>query len=142
MPVHQQSELMRQAQRREDLTVHDFVPGADDFVRRASAAVSMGGYNSVCELLAVRCPTLLVPRVTPRVEQAVRAERLARAGWVDMIHPADATPARLGDWLSRAVHGAPRPRRDVDRMGLSRLPRLAEELLDRGVRGEVPDVAV
>jgi predicted glycosyltransferase len=142
MPVRQQDALMRQAQRREDLTVHDFVPGADDFIRRASAAVSMGGYNSVCELLAARRPTLLVPRVEPRAEQAVRAERLARAGWVDTIHPSDVTPGRLSHWLCRAVHGAPRPRRDVDRMGLSRLPRLAEELLDRGVRREVPDVAV
>ena len=142
MPDSQQEALTRQAQCRDDLTVHGFVPGADDFVNRASAAVSMGGYNSVCELLAARRPTLLVPRVTPRQEQAVRAERLACAGWVDMIHPSDATPGQLGHWLSRSVHGASRPRRDVDRRGLSRLPRLAEELLGWGARGEVPDVAV
>jgi predicted glycosyltransferase len=104
--------------------------------------VSMGGYNSVCELLAARRPTLLVPRVTPRAEQAVRAERLARAGWLDMVHPSEATPSRLGDWLSRSVHDVSRPRSDLDRSGLSRLPLLAAELLGRRVRGEVPDVAV
>jgi predicted glycosyltransferase len=141
MPDSQQEALMGLAQCRNDLTVHDFVPGADDFVRGASAAVSMGGYNSVCELLASRRPTLLVPRVTPREEQAVRAERLASAGWVDMIHPSHATPGRLGHWLSRSLHAPSKPRRDVDRTGLSRLPRLAEELLGWGFQ-EAPDVAV
>jgi len=142
MPAQDRDALVRQAERREDLTVHDFVPGAHEFVTRASAAVSMGGYNSVCELLAARRPTLLVPRVTPRAEQAVRAERLARTGCVEMIDPADASPARLGEWLSRSVNGARRPRHHVELRGLRRLPLLAEELLDFGVRGEVPGVAV
>jgi predicted glycosyltransferase len=142
MPDPQKEALMRQAQHRGDLTVHDFVPGADDFIRQASAAVSMGGYNSVCELLAAGTPALVVPRVTPRAEQAVRADRLARAGWVDTIHPAEATPERLGQWLSEALRSPTRPRRALDRGGLERVPRLAEELLGDRVPGEVRDVAV
>ena len=142
MPAPDRDSLLHQAERRDDLTVHDFVPGAHEFVTRAGAAVSMGGYNSVCELLAARRPTLLVPRVTPRAEQAVRAERLARTGWVDVIDPADASPARLSEWLSRSVNKAPEPRRDVELRGLTRLPLFAEELLDLGVRPEAPDVAV
>jgi len=142
MPAPQQEALMRQARRRDDLTVHDFVPGADDFIRQASAAVSMGGYNSVCELLAAGTPALLVPRVAPRAEQAVRADRLARAGWVDTIHPTEATPDRLARWLLEALRSPSRPRRDLDRGGLDRVPRLAEELLGNRVRGEVRDVAV
>ncbi|HET7196389.1 MAG TPA: glycosyltransferase [Nocardioides sp.] len=142
MPASERDAVMLVACRRHDMTVHDFVPGADDFIRHASAAVSMGGYNSVCELLAAGTPALLVPRVTPRAEQAVRAERLARAGWVDTIAPAEATPERLGRWLSEALRSPSRPRGDLDRGGLERVPRLAEELLGNQVPGEVRDVAV
>lgn len=142
MPLPDRNALVRQAERRDDLTVHDFVPGAHEFINRAAAAVSMGGYNSVCELIAARRPTLLVPRVTPRAEQAVRAERLARAGLVDVVAPADASPRRLEEWLSRSLNGAPGPHHDVELGGLRRLPLLAQQLLELGVRGEVPDVAV
>lgn len=142
MPVPDRDALLHQVERRDDLTVHDFVPGAHEFVSRAAAAVSMGGYNSVCELLAARRPTLLVPRVTPRAEQAVRAERLARTGLMDMIDPSDASPGRLGEWLSRSVNRTPRSHHGVELCGLTRLPLLAAELLDPGVRGEVHDVAV
>ena len=142
MPARERDGVMLMARQRHDVTVHDFVPGADDFIREARAAVSMGGYNSVCELLAAGTPALLVPRVTPRAEQAVRADRLSRAGWVDSIHPAEATPGRLARWLSEALRSPSRPRRDLDRGGLERVPRLAEELLDNRVRGEVRDVAV
>jgi predicted glycosyltransferase len=142
MPAQERETVMRVAGQRHDLTVHDFVPGADSFIRQASAAVSMGGYNSVCELLAAGTPALLVPRVTPRAEQEVRADRLARAGWVEMIHPTEAIPGRLGRWLSEALRSSSRPRRNLDRGGLERVPRLADELLGNGAHGEVRDVAV
>lgn len=142
MPDRHRDELLDHARRRQDLTVHGLVPGANEFIRRAAAVVSMGGYNSVCELLAARRPTLLVPRVTPRAEQLVRAERLARTGWVDLLHPADTSPPRLEKWLSQAVRGTPTPHQRIDLFGLKRLPLLAEDQLSLGVRGEVPDVAV
>ncbi|WP_051298308.1 glycosyltransferase family protein [Arthrobacter castelli] len=34
-------------------------------IRGASAIVSMGGYNSVCEIMSTSTPALLVPRITP-----------------------------------------------------------------------------
>jgi predicted glycosyltransferase len=142
MPTQQRQRLLRDAGERSDMTVHEFVPGAHDFVRRASATVSMGGYNSVCELLAARGPGLVVPRARPRAEQAVRAERLAQAGWVDVLSAAGATPGRIGQWLSRALHAVPRPRRAIDLDGLIRIPRLAEQLQGAAMPEEVPDVAV
>jgi predicted glycosyltransferase len=142
MPAPDRDRLLREAARRPDMTVHVFVPGAQDFVRRAAAVVSMGGYNSVCELLSARCPALLVPRVTPRAEQAVRADRLARAGWVDVLPAPVATPARIGRWLSGSVHAGPRARQVIDLDGLCRVPRLAERLQREPLTEEAPDVAV
>jgi len=142
MPARLRQRLLGEASRRVDMTVHEFVPGAQDFVRHADATVSMGGYNSVCELLAAGRQALVVPRTKPRAEQAVRAERLSQAGWLDVLPATGATPGRIGQWLSRSVHAAPRTRRAIDLDGLTRIPRLAERLHGVTMHAEVPDVAI
>ena len=45
----------------------------------------MGGYNVFCEMLSFDKPTLLVPRVVPRREQAIRAARAEAAGLVQVL---------------------------------------------------------
>ncbi|WNV76027.1 glycosyltransferase family protein [Geodermatophilus sp. DSM 44513] len=111
------------------LRIVDFVPDADAFVAGAAAVVSMAGYNSVCELLAARARTLLVPRVRPREEQLVRAERLAGRGLLDCLHPDRLSPASLTDWMATAVSTPAPPAEPVDLDGLRRVPRLADALL-------------
>jgi predicted glycosyltransferase len=113
------------------LEVHEFVSDSDEFIAGAAAVVSMAGYNSVCELLAAGCPTLLVPRVRPREEQLVRAERLAARGLLDCCHPDVLSSAAIADWAGRAVHEPPPGGKPVDLDGLRRVPVLAEQLLGR-----------
>jgi len=117
---------------RDDLEVHAFVRDVVPLVEGAAAVVTMGGYNSVCELLASGRPGLVVPRTHPRAEQLVRACRLADLGLLDVLVGA-VTPDRVGAWLARTAAGvAPRrPEVDVDLDGLSRVP----ELVDRLVAG-------
>lgn len=100
--------------------IHDFVADAAPLMRRAAGVVSMAGYNSVIEVLALERPCLLVPREHPRLEQTVRAERLARRGMFDWTPLADATPARFDAFVRRALEGATRPRGDLEVDGLSR----------------------
>lgn len=137
------AELAARAERRDDLAVHELVTSALELIQGARAVVSMGGYNTVCEVLAAGCPALVVPRVVPRVEQAIRADRLAELGLVDTMPPALATPEALGEWLSRAVQRQ-RPARGtaspIDLDGLARLPGLVDGLLAETL--EVPHVAV
>jgi predicted glycosyltransferase len=117
---------------RRDLRVLRFVDNVPELVESSAATVSMGGYNSVCELLAASRPTLLVPRTEPRQEQAMRAERLADRGLVDVCRGDTLTPAFLSSWFARAV-----PRSgacgssasDVDLDGLERLSGLLTELV-------------
>ena len=123
-------QLKRLEQSTDRITVHDFVSGADDLIEGASAVVSMAGYNTVCELMAAGHPTLLVPRVTPRAEQLVRAERLAEFGIVDLIDPEQSTPAALEDWLHGAVSAPLRAAASfIDLDGLRRIPQLASDLV-------------
>lgn len=139
----------RLAAGRRDMEVVGYEGGAEHFIAAARSVVSMGGYNSVCELLSSGKRSLIVPRARPRAEQLVRAARLARHGLVDLLHPDDLTPERLSAWLARPTGAVRRGHIDLD--GLSRLPRLVEELLSsshhRGAsRGaairEAVDVAV
>ena len=108
------------------LRVLDFVAEPAPLLERAESVVSMGGYNTVCELLALGKRALIVPRVAPRREQLVRARRLAARGVVDMLHPESADPAALARWLASAPSASPRPRGAVDLGGLRRIPRLLD----------------
>ncbi len=119
--------LQRLAGGRPDMTVMGFVPGTEHLVSGAEAVVSMGGYNSVCELLASGTRALIVPRARPRSEQLVRAERLASRGLAEVLHPDALSPGSLSTWLT----GTSRPADDVaiDLDGLARIPALVEALL-------------
>jgi predicted glycosyltransferase len=61
----------------------------------ADVAVTMGGYNTVCELLASGRRAVIVPRTEPGHEQLLRAERMAGHGLLRMVHPARLAPGSL-----------------------------------------------
>jgi predicted glycosyltransferase len=119
---------------RRDVEVHRMVPGLEGVLDQASAVVTMGGYNAVCESMARGLPTLVVPRVTPRREQQVRAHALARLGAVDVLDPDQATSQAIGTWLRGAVHRLPTPPAGIDLRGLDRVQQHARRLLAGAVR--------
>ncbi len=65
----------------------------------ANVVVSMGGYNTVCEIISQRKPFLIVPRTVPREEQLIRAQVLCGTGFCDFIHPDQLTPQTLWNKL-------------------------------------------
>ena len=86
----------------------DFVEDMASYIAAADAVVSMGGYNSVCELLSLGKPALIVPRIYPRKEQLIRARALGGRGLLRMIDPAELSPERLFDELLQLLDaGAP-----------------------------------
>jgi predicted glycosyltransferase len=78
-----------------------FLPEPAPLVAHADRLVTMGGYNSTLEALSFGKPALIVPRVRPRQEQWVRADRLRTLGLLDVLHPDRLSPAALGEWLTR-----------------------------------------
>ena len=69
----------------------------------ANVVVSMGGYNTVCEIISQRKPFLIVPRTVPREEQLIRAQVLCQSGLCDYLHPNELTPAALWEKLSHLL---------------------------------------
>ncbi len=73
----------------------EFVPGLERLMKSAAAIVTMGGYNSLCEVVPTGVPAIVVPRVWPRREQAIRAALFAERGLVHVVDPGPALEARL-----------------------------------------------
>jgi predicted glycosyltransferase len=109
--------------------VLEFVPEPTLLLARADRVIAMGGYNTVLELLSFEKRALVVPRVGPRPEQWIRAERLRDLGLLDVLHPDEVRPEALTEWLSREMGPRPRVRDRIDLNGLERLAGLLEELL-------------
>ena len=62
------------------------------YLAAADAVFCMGGYNTTCEVLALRVPAVIVPRTQPRLEQLMRAQALAQRGLLHWLHPDGLTP--------------------------------------------------
>ena len=105
-------------------------------IREAAAVVAMGGYNTVCEILATSPPALIVPREKPRLEQAIRARALSRASAVDTARQEAATPDLLSRWLAGAV-STRTDRSHVELGGLAAAARAAARLLTCTPEGEL-----
>ena len=76
----------------------DIIEFTDNIVHEMNEAdliISMGGYNTICEILSLKKSAIVIPRVTPVKEQLIRAERMAKLGLFRTIHPDRLTPNGL-----------------------------------------------
>jgi len=87
--------LGARADRLASVTRQDFSDDMMSLMDAADVVVSMGGYNTVCEVLTLARRAVVVPRVRPVQEQCIRAERMAAMGLLRHIHPDALTPACL-----------------------------------------------
>jgi len=74
-----------------------FLPQMEQLIGAADLVISMGGYNTVCEILSQQTPALIIPRETPRKEQLIRAEKLSEQGLIDYLPWSAVTSQRLRD---------------------------------------------
>ena len=128
MPAATRAAIERRAARNPLLRVVDFVTDPTELIRGAERVITMGGYNSVSEVLSFDRTALIVPRVKPRREQWIRATRFAKLGLVDVCDPAELTPEALGRWLTRDRERGASSRERINMDGLARLPHIFEEL--------------
>lgn len=127
MPGRTQQQVRRLARDNDRLFVLNFDPEATCLMHRADRVVTMGGYNTISEVLSFGKSALVIPRVTPRREQLIRAQRLHQLGLVDMLHPDRLSPDAISEWLSREPQ--PAGRTTIDLEGLSRVSIFAQALL-------------
>jgi predicted glycosyltransferase len=134
LPAYRREELARLAETVPQTRVVDFVPDLPAVIAEADAVVSMGGYNTVCEILSARRPAVIVPRVDPRFEQLLRARALERRGLVRVVHPHELTPAALAAHVAALLTHDARGGRPVDLSGFDRAAAELDELIPRLAR--------
>ncbi|MEM1255013.1 MAG: glycosyltransferase [Cyanobacteria bacterium P01_H01_bin.21] len=103
MPADVQQYLYAQAEQNPQLRIIDYIEEPTLLIQRASRVISMGGYNTTCEILSFQKPALIVPRVTPRLEQWIRTKHLEQRGLVDILHPKTVSAEALSHWLQKPL---------------------------------------
>ena len=69
----------------------------------ADAVVTMGGYNTTCEIISQGKPSLVVPREVPRLEQRIRAEALSSKGLIEFLPWDELSPAGIREKLTKLL---------------------------------------
>ncbi|SJM93654.1 putative glycosyl transferase [Crenothrix polyspora] len=107
----------------------------------ADLVISMGGYNTVCELLTLRKRAIVVPRVMPVQEQWIRAERMDKLGLLRAIHPETITPAVLMETVQQELaklNVQPRQHYQINLNGLSVVCDSINQLMDASQTAMMP----
>lgn len=126
MVAEERDEIRERARRLANVTVLDFESQIEAIMVRASAIVSMGGYNTFCEILSFDKRALLVPRCRPRREQQIRAARAAELGLTDMLDPSAADDPRIMARALRSLPGRPLPSAQAAAMNLNGLEAIGD----------------
>lgn len=101
LPAQKRAAFERRAARLPRVTTLTFHEHLENLMARAAAVVSLGGYNTFCEVLSLNKRSLIVPRITPRAEQLLRAHAAQKLGLVQMLHPTDLTPETLTEAITQ-----------------------------------------
>ncbi len=84
MPLEQRRQIAKRA-RALKVKVRPFYPRMEELFGAADLVISMGGYNTACEILSQKTLSLIIPRDTPRKEQLIRAQALKKQHLIDYI---------------------------------------------------------
>jgi predicted glycosyltransferase len=73
------------------------------WIEHASAVVTLGGYNSLCEVLKWQRKALVVPRAGPSAEQRTRSQLFSQRGLIRMLDPELLTAKHVADALRHVL---------------------------------------
>jgi predicted glycosyltransferase len=82
---------------------HHFHRNMEALMGLADVVVSMGGYNTTCEILSLAKPSLVVPREEPRLEQRIRAEVFRSHRLIEYLPWSKLTPDALAEKVTRLI---------------------------------------
>jgi predicted glycosyltransferase len=76
---------------------------------KAIGVISMGGYNTFCEVLSLDKRAVIIPRTVPRLEQYIRASRAQELGLVRMLLAENGCPTKTMVTTLRNLPSQPLP---------------------------------
>ncbi|UCF91408.1 MAG: glycosyltransferase [Desulfobacterales bacterium] len=129
MPVQERKMVLRRARRLGVRTYH-FYRQMEKIFAAADLVVSMGGYNTLCEILSQGTVSLVIPRETPRKEQLLRAQAFHRQDLVDYIPWREFTPDSLRQKVFALLENSQPYKDAVSRFQLSGIETMRRRLHD------------
>ena len=84
--------------------IKTFVKNIEKRMAAADLVVTMGGYNTLCEILSLKKPALVIPRDNPRQEQLLRAKVFQGHGLCDYIKWGDVSPELLREKVNALLN--------------------------------------
>lgn len=127
MPKSKREELRKRASKC-GIKVLPFHPRMEELIKAADLVVSMGGYNTLCEVLTQRTPALIIPREAPRQEQLIRAESMQRRGLIDYIPWPEVTPTLFREKIISMIAQSSTYTEAMERFSLSGLDSIHQRL--------------
>jgi predicted glycosyltransferase len=94
----------------------------------ADLVISMGGYNTICEILSQRTVSLIIPRDTPRKEQLIRAQILQSLNLADYISWKDLSPQILREKVFSLLENPEVYQRAISRFRLTGIDIMRQRL--------------
>lgn len=80
--------------------IKPFVRNMEKRMAKSDLVVSMGGYNTMCEILSLKKPALIIPRDNPRQEQLIRAKVFKEQGLCEYIRWDDVSPETMREKIN------------------------------------------
>ena len=129
MPKQERKDVFKRARRLGVRTYH-FYRQMEKIFAAADVVVSMGGYNTLCEILGQGTTSLVIPRETPRQEQIIRARAFHRQNLVDYIPWADYAPDILREKIFCLLENPGPYREAISRFKLTGIETMRRRLVE------------
>jgi predicted glycosyltransferase len=127
MPKLERRDVFKRARKLGVRTYH-FYRQMEKIFAAADVVVSMGGYNTLCEILGQGTISLVIPRETPRMEQIIRARAFNRQNLVDYIPWDDFTPELLREKIVSLLQNPLLYREAISRFQLTGIETMQQRL--------------
>ena len=111
-----------------NVEIQRYSPGLLAYLNRADLSISMGGYNTIMNLLATGIRSLVYPYTSNNdQEQHIRARKLESLGIVELLHPDMLAPPLLASRIGGMLAKTP-TRLKVDMNGAANTARILHSL--------------
>jgi predicted glycosyltransferase len=133
MPQNLRAEFMDRAAKLDRVEVISFDSRMEVLMANSVGVVSMGGYNTFCEVLSYDKRALVIPRTEPRKEQLFRANRAEELGLLKVLIPDGDTDYRV---MAEALRNLPNQNKPSQSLlpgmldGLDRIGALVRESVE------------
>ena len=108
--------------------IRPFIKNIEKRMALADLVVTMGGYNTLCEILSLKKPALVIPRDKPRQEQLLRAQVFQGRGLCDYIKWDDVSPELLREKVNALLEDSGQCQADLEKFNMTGLEVMCQRL--------------